>query len=162
MVSKEGLSVSIWLRVHAFLIDIAMTSMWLCPSSIFPESLMWLLSSKTILPLTFSPWHRPISWAALAAVRHTVPCSEASDVLTFALSVTAADWQWLPVWQSLSQLPHGLGSKCYHYCEEGCHHSLHLEHGSTHSESGSSALVFSVVWMTRYYSSCRATGSCTP
>lgn len=78
------------------------------------------------------------------------------------LSVTAADWQWLPGWQSLTLLPHGLGSKCYHYCEEGCHHFLPLEHGSTHRESGSSTLAFSVVWMTRYYSSCSDNGSCTP
>ncbi len=77
------------------------------------------------------------------------------------LSVTAADWQWLPAWQSLTQLPRGLGSKCYHYYEEGCHHFLPLEHGSTRSKSGRSALAFSVVWMTRYYSSCSDNGSCT-
>lgn len=75
------------------------------------------------------------------------------------LSVTAADWQCLPGWQSLIQLPHGLGSKLYHNCEEGCHHLLPLEHGSTHSKSGSSALPFNIVWMTRYYSSCSPNGS---
>ena len=40
------------------------------------------------------------------------------------LSVTAADWQCLPGWRSLIQLPRGLGSKFYHNCEEGCHQLL--------------------------------------
>lgn len=56
-----------------------------------PWALTWQLTSKMTLPITFPSWLRPGSWAALAAVRHRVACSEASDVLAFALSL----WQQL-------------------------------------------------------------------
>lgn len=150
-------------RVHVFLVDIAMTSMCL-----------HTITHLVLIPDMAAHLKDHVShyFSLLAPPRllgSTGSCQTHSGMQRgirrpgiCPLSVTAADWQWLPAWQSLTQLPHGLGSKCYHYCEEGCHHSLHLEHGSTHSESSSSALVFSVVWMTRYYSSCSANGSRTP
>lgn len=135
----------------------------LLPTSSPSWSLTWQLTSKMTFPITSPSWLLPSSRAAPATVRPWVACSKASDVLAFCpLSVTVADWQWLPAWQSFTQPPHVLGSKCYHYCGEGCHHFLPLEHGSTQSRSGSSAVAFSVVWMTRYYSSCSDKGSCTP
>lgn len=98
-------------------------------------ALTWQFTSKTTFPHRFPSSLLPGLWGRLAAVRPRVAYSRASDVLAFCpLSVTAADCQWLPGWQSFTQLRRVLGSKCYHYCKEGCHHFLPLEHGSTPSK----------------------------
>lgn len=107
-----------WVFVHTYLVTI------LGPS---PQ--------RRRFPIVFPSSLLPGLWGRLAAVRPRVAYSRASDVLAFCpLSVTAADCQWLPGWQSFTQLRRVLGSKCYHYCKEGCHHFLPLEHGSTPSK----------------------------
>lgn len=152
-------------NVHVFSVDFVLTSMC-CLHTVthlvpIPDPGTWQLASKT--PLHFSLLNLPGSWAALAAVRHRAACTEASDVLAFALSlsVTAADWQWLPAWQSLNPSSPWPGSQMLSLLQGGMSSFSSLGTWKPSQQSGSSAVAFSIVWMTRYYSSCSDNASST-
>lgn len=95
---------------------------------------------------------------------HWAVCTNASHVLAFCpLSLTAAKWHWLPTWPSFTRFSPCSGFQMLSLLQgTGVIIFSPSEHGSTLSESGRSAAVFSIVWMTRHYSSCSINGSCTP